>query len=312
MFELDAESRALLTRMGGDFATWPSAPTIDERRVALQFMADSYGPAPAPVASVEDRQIDGPGGALPLRIYHPEQPAGKPPPVVLHMHGGGWALGDRDSYGRICRAYCAEAGAIVVDVEYRRAPEHRYPAALLDCEAALRWSAANAASLGGDPARLVVAGDSAGGNLAAAVCQRSTVPVALQVLVYPVLTAAEDEQFASRRELGDGRFFLTLADIRRAEREYLGGTGREREPGASPVLTDDLAGLPPALIITAALDPLRDEAAAYAERLRRAGVQVQYECMPGTIHGFVLFAGALQSGRTAIERIGKEIRNLAV
>jgi acetyl esterase len=275
-------------------------------------MADAYGPDEEPVAKVEDRIIAGPGGALPLRIYHPLRPSENAPPVVLHIHGGGWALGDRDSYARVCRAYCAEAGAIVVDVDYRRAPEHRYPAALDDCEAALHWVEANAASLGGDPARVVVTGDSAGGNLAAALCLRRPAKVALQLLVYPVLTAADDDEFASRRELGDGRFFLSLADIRRAEAEYLTGTGREREPGASPLLAGDFAGLPPALIITAALDPLRDEGAAYAERLHRDGVEVRYECVPGTIHGFVLFAGALRSGRDAIERIGAAIRRSGI
>jgi acetyl esterase len=310
MFEPDAETRALLVRMGGDFAAMPPAPTLEERRAALQFMADAYGPEKAAVAAVEDRIIDGPGGALPVRVYHPLQPSGNAPPVVLHLHGGGWALGDRDAYERICRAYCAEAGAIVVDVDYRRAPEHLYPAALQDCEAALRWTEANAAALGGDPARLVVTGDSAGGNLAAGLCQRRPAKVALQLLVYPVLTAADDDEFVSRRELGGGQFFLSLADIRRAEREYLAGTGREREPGASPVLATNFAGLPPALIITAGLDPLRDEGAAYAERLRRAGVEVRYECVPGTIHGFVLFAGALQSGRAAIARIAAAIRNV--
>ncbi|GIL38490.1 alpha/beta hydrolase [Roseiterribacter gracilis] len=310
MYDLDAESTDLLLRMGRDFATMPAKPTIEERRAALRFMAEAYGPAPAPVASMEDRVIDGPGGALPLRIYHPVQPAGDTPPVVLHMHGGGWALGDRDSYERICRAYCAEAGAILVDVDYRRAPEHQYPAALLDCEAALRWTASNAAALGGHRDRLVVTGDSAGGNLAAAVCQRSTVPVALQLLIYPVMTASDDAEFTSRHELGDGRYFLSLRDIRHAEHEYLGGTGRAHEPGASPILEPDVAHVPPALIITAALDPLRDEGAAYAERLRRAGVDVRYECVPGTIHGFVLFAGALSSGRDAIVRIGTAIRNL--
>jgi acetyl esterase len=308
MFEADAETQALLARMGGDFASWSPTPTIDERRAALQFMADSYGPEPATVASIEDRQI---AGSIRLRIYHPLQPSDAAPPVVLHIHGGGWALGDPDSYARVCRAYCAASGAIVVDVDYRRAPEHFYPAALDDCEAALRWTSMHAAALGGDPARLVVTGDSAGGNLAAALCQRRAAPVALQILVYPVLTASDDTAFASRHELGDGRFFLSLADIRRAEREYFGASGRESEPGASPVLAADLTGLPPALIITAELDPLRDEGTAYAAQLRRAGIDVQYQCVPGTIHGFVLFAGALASGRAAIERIGTAIRNLA-
>jgi acetyl esterase len=301
---LDEETRALLARMGRDFADASPTPTIEERRAALRFMADEYGPAPAPVAGWENHT----DGGLPLRIYRPVTPCSATPPLVLHLHGGGWALGDRDSYERVCRAYCAAAGAILVDVDYRRAPEHRYPAALDDAEAALRWVIDNAASLGGDVRRLVVTGDSAGGNLAAALCQRHPADVALQVLVYPVLTASDDALLASRHALGDGRFFLRRFDIKRAEYEYLADSGRNDEPGVSPLLACDLAGLPPAMIVTAGFDPLRDEGEAYADRLRTANVRVTYDCVPGTIHGFVLFAGALSTGRAAIERIGAAIR----
>src|SRR6185295_19471726 len=152
------------------------------------------------------------------------------------------------------------AGCIVVDVHYRRAPEHKYPAALVDCEAALDWTATNAAALGGDGARICVTGDSAGGNLAAALCQRATAPLALQVLVYPVMTARADAVFASRAALGDGRYFLREFDIKNAEREYLNEPGDGDERGASPLTApgEVLCKLPPTLIITAEFDPLRD------------------------------------------------------
>jgi acetyl esterase len=230
----------------------------------------------------------------------------------LHIHGGGWVIGDPDGYERVCRAYCDAGRCVVVDVHYRRAPENKYPAALEDCEAALSWAAANAADLGADPRRVVVTGDSAGGNLAAALCQRTTSPVALQVLVYPVISAQARADFPSRAELGDGRFFLRDADIRRAETEYLSDPREGEEPGASPILArqDVLARLPPTLIVTAGLDPLRDEAKAYADRLAAAGVAVDYVCVEGTIHAFVLFAGCIGKGAAVVADIGRRIQAL--
>lgn len=308
---LDDDAAALLARMGADFADAPADPTVAERRLALLTMARAYGPEAAPVSSTHDRVIQAPGRPIRLRIYKPVA-NGRRPPVILHIHGGGWVLGDPDAYERVCRAYCAAAGAVVVDVDYRRAPEDKYPAALKDCEAALDWIHAHARDLGVDPARIVVTGDSAGGNLAAALCQRTRVPVALQVLVYPVMSASPTAAFGSRAELGDGSFFLREFDIRRAETEYLARPEDGDQVGASPLLASPgvLAGVAPALIITAGLDPLVDEGAAYAELLRQAGVPVDYACYDGTIHGFVLFAGALAKGRAAIDRIGAAVRAL--
>lgn len=308
---LDQDAAALLARMGADFADAPADPTVAERRQALLTMARAYGPEPAPVASMHDQVLKAPGRPIRVRVYRPLD-GGRRPPIIVHIHGGGWVLGDPDSYEQVCRAYCSAAGAIVVDVDYRRAPEDRYPAALKDCEAALDWVHAHAREIGGDPARIVVTGDSAGGNLAAALCQRTRVPVALQVLVYPVLSASPSADFPSRRAFGDGSYFLREFDIKRAETEYLPRPEDGDQVGASPLLASHgvLAKAPPALIITAGLDPLVDEAAAYAERLRAAGVPVEYLCFGGTIHGFVLFAGALAKGRAAIERIGDAVRAL--
>lgn len=305
----DGPTSALLERIGRDLGTLHAADTIDNRRAALRLMAELYGPEPAPVGRIEQRKVPSPAGGIRLRIYHPET-AVTTSPLLLHLHGGGWALGDFATYERVCRAYCRAANAIVVDVEYRRAPEHKYPAAHRDCEAALDWLAAHAAELGGDPARIVVTGDSAGGNLAASLCLHTRVPVWKQVLVYPVLSASASANYPSRAEFGDGRFFLGEAAIKRAETEYLSSLDDGEETRASPLLatTASLSRLPPSYIIAAGLDPLRDEAAAYAKRLRRAGVEVKEEVVEGTIHAFVLFAGAIPAGRAAIESIGAWIR----
>lgn len=290
----------------------PGEPSIGERRAALEGMAMAYGPPPAAVGEMRELEIPGPRGPVPLRVYRPEG-AIEGAAVVVHLHGGGWALGGPAAYERVCRAYCAEGRAVVVDVDYRRAPEHRFPAALEDGEAAIDWAVANAAGLGADPRRLVIAGDSAGGALAASACLRTRHPVALQVLVYPVMTAQAQADFPSRRALGDGRFFLREFDIRRAEREYLSDPAEGEDPAVSPLAAGDAAlkGQPPTLIVAAGLDPLKDEAALYARRLEAQGVAVEYVEVEGVIHAFVLFAGAFARGREALSLIGKRIREVA-
>lgn len=305
---VEPDTAALLARMAEDFAGAPAEPSVEERRQGLAAAALLYGPAPAMVARVETAAARGPNGPVPLRIYRPLG-ARRRGPGVIHIHGGGWVLGDPDSYERVVRAYCAASGCVVVDVDYRRAPEHRYPAALQDCLAALDWVGRNAQRLGVDRKRLVVTGDSAGGHLAAAVCQQTRVPVALQILVYPVTSASARADFASRRELGDGRYFLREFDILRAEREFFTvDADRERAP-ASPLLAPPsrLRRQPPTVVITAGLDPLADEGAAYAAAIRDAGGQGEEIRVEGVIHGFVLFAGRIGRGRETITEIGRRI-----
>ncbi len=308
---VEPETARLLARMAIDFAGAPADPTVEERRQGLEIAALMYGPAEVAVGRIVEAAAEGPGGAVPLRIYTPTGPARRRP-VVVHIHGGGWVLGGPRAYERIARAYCAAGDCILIDVDYRRAPENRHPAALEDCLAALDWAAANARALGGDPRRLIVTGDSAGGHLAAAACQSTRQAVALQILVYPVMSASARAGFGSRLTLGDGRFFLRTFDILRAETEYFtADQALERERGpASPVLASPgvLRRQPPTVVVTAGLDPLVDEGAAYVEALKAAGVRAMEARFEGTIHAFVLFAGELAAGRKAIADIGGWIR----
>lgn len=307
---LDPDCARVLERMGEDLKGFPANPSIEDRRAMIRTMAANYGPPLAQVARCEDRVIEADGRQVPVRIYWPSI-AATPTPLLVHIHGGGWSIGDPVAYERVCRAYCETSGAIVVDVHYRRAPEHKYPQALEDCSAALGWAYANAPALGADPRLLAVTGDSAGGNLAAALCQRTDIPLALQILVYPVMSASATAAFASRTHFGDGRFFLRDIDIKNAEAEYLRTPRDGEEPGASPLLAPDpiIARLPPTFIITAGLDPLRDEGLAYVDRLRACGVDVRYHCAPGAIHAFVLFAGMVRTGADAIDQIGAAVRD---
>ncbi len=265
---------------------------------------------PAPqiaVGSVVDRRIPGPGGELPVRIYTPE---GKGPfPVCVHFHGGGWVIGDLDTHDAQCRDLCNLAGCIVVAVDYRLAPEHRFPAAAEDCYAATTWVAANAAAIGGRPDRIAVAGDSAGGNLAAVVSQmardRKGPKLALQVLVYPVTDTAFDTP--SYRENAEG-YLLTRASMEWFWDHYCPPAER-KNPYAAPARAKDLAGLPPALVLTAEFDPLRDEGERYAERLRAAGVSVECIRYDGLLHGFFSTSHLLDAGRPGMEKAAAALKH---
>lgn len=308
---VEPDTARLLARMATDFAGAPEDPTVEERRQGLEVAAQMYGPPLAEVASITPHEAPGVAGPIPLRVYTPVG-AKRRRPMVVHVHGGGWVLGGPAAYERVVRAYCAAGDCIVVDVDYRRAPEHRHPAALEDCLSAIDWAVRNARRLGGDPDRLVVTGDSAGGHLAAAACQATRHRPALQVLVYPVMTASAKADLPSRKALGDGRYFLREFDILRAETEYFTeAQAGEREQGpASPLLASRavLKRQPPTVVITAALDPLVDEGAAYVAALKEAGVEAEEVRVAGTIHAFVLFAGEIGVGREAIADIGRRIR----
>lgn len=267
---------------------------------------------PVPVASVMDRTIPGPAGELPIRIYTPEGPG--PFPALVYFHGGGFVVGSLASGDPTCRALCHGASCVVVSVEYRLAPEHKFPAATDDCLVATRWLAAHAAELNADPARLAVAGESSGGNLAAvtALRLRDEGGPALrgQLLIYPVAdyhTPPTPSYIAN----ADG-YLLTRAMMVWFWGHYLSDAGEANHPHAAPLRAPDLSGLPAALVITAEFDPLRDEGERYAERLQQAGVPTQLARYDGMIHGFLLLSELFDEGRQAMEEAILWLRQLFV
>ena len=278
---------------------------IEQARVNHRMETDALCGTGPEVADVRDLAIPSAGGEIPVRVY---RPAGEGPlPIVVWLHGGGWALGSIETYDAPVRALANAAGAVVVSVEYRLAPEHRFPAAVEDSVAAVRWAAARGAELGGDPARLAVAGDSAGGNLAAVVARRvrGELDLRLQALIYPVTDGGVNTP--SFREFAD-RFGLTAAGMRRFWELYLDGSDSS-DPDASPLRDADLAGVAPAYVMTADHDVLRDEGEAYAAALERAGVPVELERWPGTIHGFFRWVAATDIAGEAIAEVGARLRS---
>jgi acetyl esterase len=247
------------------------------------------------VASAADRTIPGPGGPLGLRVYTPR--GAGPFPLLVFFHGGGFVVCDLDTHDALCRNLCAGAGCVVASVDYRLAPEHRFPAAPDDCLAATRWAAEHAAELRADPARVAAGGDSAGGNLAAVVAQRARDEggprLAAQLLLYPTTDAAATGM-PSLAENAEG-YGLTARDMAWFKGHYLGDPAEAANPHASPLRAADLRGLPPALVQTAEYDPLRDEGEAYAARLRAGGRADRRSRRAGMIHGFLFFPGLVRA-----------------
>lgn len=308
--KLRPEVRALLEAIDAEGAPPVESLSPEEaRRAAIADLKKVAG-EPDEVACVEDVRIPGPGGAIRLRVYTPE--GGGPRPALVYFHGGGWVLCDLDTHDVPCRAVARQSGAVVVSVDYRLAPEHKFPAAVEDVCAATSWVATSAGRLGIDPRRIAVGGDSAGGNLAAVValkCRDHGGPaLALQVLVYPVTNLASFDT-PSYREFAEG-YFLSKAEMEWFRGHYLARPDDAAHPYASPLLAPDLGGLPPALIITAECDPLRDEGEAYAQRLAQAGVQVTCTRYPGTIHPFCSLAGVLPQGGEAIAQVAAAVRGM--
>jgi acetyl esterase len=270
-------------------------------RAQLAMLCTMGGRSTATLAGVADHTIDGPGGPLTLRVYRPvgDGPFG----VLCFFHGGGFVLGDIKTHDGVCRQLAADAECVVVSVDYRLAPEHPFPAAVEDCDAALRWVAVNAASLGGDPNRLAVGGESAGGNLSAVIAQRMRntggPALAAQLLVYPACNVT-GEPTASMLANGEG-YFLTSADMEWFLGCYLSDLAHGATTDVSPALAEDLSGLPPALVITAEFDPLCDDGEAYAAALAKAGVDVTSTRYDGAIHGFWNFFSLLTLGRAAMD-----------
>ena len=265
----------------------PGTTPVEEERAAIREVMGQWWGDPKPLPRVEDRRIPGPDSDVPIRVYWPSRADRQA--ILVFYHGGGFRLGDLDSYDAICRELAVRSGATIVSVGYRLAPEHVYPAAVDDSYAALEWVHAHAADIGGDAARLAVGGDSAGGNLAAAVSLKARdltgPPIAFQLLIYPVLNFAEMET-ESHKLFAEG-YLIGGAAHEFTRDAYLPTPADRRRPYASPLLADDLTDLPPALIITAEFDPLRDEGEMYARKLADAGVQTRATRYEGVPHAFL-------------------------
>ena len=285
---------------------YPPLPEIRQQLRTMVTLMDE--PAPS-LARIEDVSIPGPAGTIGARLYDPADKAAPPRPVVAYFHGGGWVQGDLDTHHGLCARLAQRAGALVVSVDYRLAPEHKFPAAVLDCMAAYRWLRAHAAEIGGDARRVAVAGDSAGGNLSAVVSQlaaRAGEPVpTCQALIYPAVDFALDTP--SHREMEDAHIIPRDRVVWYME-QYLGGDADRSDLRASPLRATDLTGQPPTLVMTGGFDPLRDEGLAYAYRLRAAGVDVVYREYPGQIHAFVSLTKVIPQGLTATLEIGDYLR----
>jgi acetyl esterase len=307
MSALDPQARAVIDLVikSGRPAYHTLSPK--EARQLFRETRPASTPTPPEIGRVKDLVTD---GAIPLRVY---RPAGVPDsarlPAYVYFHGGGWVIGDLETHDVVCRQITAEAGVSVVSVDYRLAPEHKFPAAADDAWAATRWTVAHAAELGIDGERLAVGGDSAGGNLAAVVAllarDAGAPAIALQVLLYPVTDVAAESP--SYQDFADG-YMLTRDGMRWFIAHYLSKREEAADWRASPLRAPSLAGLPPALIVTAGFDPLRDEGEAYATRLREAGVRVDAVCYGGMVHGFVPMGRLLDTAGRALTLIGGALR----
>ncbi|GAB2445937.1 alpha/beta hydrolase [Streptomyces incanus] len=305
--ELDPQLQALYDRRAAQGGRPLYTMSLEEARAADLAAVQADAGAPEPVEQVTDTSLPGPAGALPARIYRPA--GGGPLPVLLYLFGGGWTLGSLETGDAICRSLANSAGCLTIAVGYRLAPEHPFPAAPEDCFAGLRWAAANAGRYGGDAGRLAVGGDSAGGNLAAAVTlmarARGGPGIRSQLLVYPNTDHLADTP--SRRENTDPLLFNDKS-VQWYWDNYLASPEDGTDPLASPLRAPDHSGLPPALVITAEYDPLRDEGEQYAARLRDSGVPAESTRYPGVTHGFFAMAGTLDAGRRAVEQAAAYLR----
>jgi acetyl esterase/lipase len=305
---LDPQIKRILDMMAAAGAAHAASQTLDERREAFRtLMGFSDGSVPA--GRVEDHAIPGDGGRIAIRVYTPVGAGNDRLPGIVFFHGGGLVAGSLDTHDRVCRRLAHESGCRVVAVGYRLAPEHKFPAGLMDSYAATVWTAEHAGELGIDRDRIAIGGDSAGATLAAVVCQMMRqarqVNLAAQLLLCPIMDFAAET--ASRVDFADG-IVLSKATMERDLEQYLPAGVDATDPRISPLRAADLSGLPPACIHTAECDPLRDEGQAYADRLSQAGVKVKYTCHAGMIHLFYVMASVIPYARTAMAQIGAELR----
>ncbi|MDR3637036.1 MAG: alpha/beta hydrolase [Isosphaeraceae bacterium] len=305
---LDPQAKTFLEQLalqpGPTLATQTPAQARAQMRAGTPLLG-----APPPVAGLRDLVIPGQEGDLRIRVSTPEGPG--PFPALVYYHGGGWVTGDVETHDALCRALTNAAQAVVVSVDYRLAPEHPYPAAVEDSYVAAVWVASHAEELNVDPARIAVGGDSAGGNLAAVVALKARdvggPRLALQVLIYPITDC--DFDVSSYVENADG-YLLTREAMIWFWNHYVPDGARRTEPYASPLRAADHSNLPPALVLTAEYDPLRDEGEAYAARLAQAGVPVTITRYSGMIHGFIRRYGMFDQGREALAEVARALSTI--
>jgi len=297
------QAQALADQVGQSFDI--TTGNLDEIRRTLDEGA-RLGPRPD-IAVVKDLEIPGPAGPIPVRVYRPT-PQGELP-VLVYFHGGGWAICNLETHDATCRQLANGAGCAVVSVDYRLAPEHRFPDGAEDCYAALAWVAQNAAAIGADPRRIAIGGDSAGGNLTAVVAlmarDRRGARLCHQLMIYPVTDYAFDTPSYAQNAQGP---LLTRDTMRAFWKLYLRSEADGLDPYASPLRAKDLAGLPPAHVITAEYDPLRDEGEAYGKRLAAAGVPTVVRRYDGMVHGFLGFTEVVDCARDAMADVVRELQ----
>ena len=294
---LDPQIQAVLAAMASLNVPPLSQGSPAEARAGFRFMAVDMRQHVIPVKETQDIRIPTSAGDIAARIYRPEHDG--PLPTIVFAHGGGFVIGDVETHDNQARSLCRGADAVVVSIDYRLAPEAPWPAAIHDAYDAVRWAADNIDELGGDPARLAIAGDSAGGNIAAVVaqlCRDNGPALAAQLLIYPAVDLDAEAAYPSRVENAEG-YFLTADDMVWFREHYIGEAPDHADPLISP-LRGRLEGLPPAVVATAEFDPLRDEGNAYADALRAAGVRVEARCYDGMVHGF-FDMGVLSEGAQA-------------
>ncbi|RME65079.1 MAG: alpha/beta hydrolase [Alphaproteobacteria bacterium] len=303
---LDPQTAALLSQlvfMQDGVERDMGAFDVAAARAASQAMWQGLNGPDVGGCTITALNVPAAAGPVPARLYRPAA-ADATLALVVFLHGGGWALGDLDGYQTLVKALCGASGAAFLSVDYRLAPENKFPAGLEDGLAAVRWVWAEAAYLGVDPARVAVMGDSAGGNLAAVIAQQLRASadgrLAAQFLLYPMLdVASRHDVYPSRQRFGDGGYLISRRDIDVTTAWYLPDPALAHDPRVSPLLASDFDGLPPAVILTAGFDPLCDEAKAYADKLRAARVPVTFKCFENTVHAFLSF------GDLAIARAGR-------
>lgn len=307
---LDTHVAGLLAQMAANPDAKGLADVPPEAgRGMFHAMSSMFDVKDVPIGRIENRKIPGPAGDIPVRIYTPVAAGAGPLPCLVYYHGGGWVIGDLETHEGACRLLANDSGCRVVSVDYRLAPEHVFPAAPEDCFAALKWVAANARQLGVDPNRIAVGGDSAGGNLSAVVCQMARAAggpsIAFQLLIYPATDMALAT--ASKKENATG-YFLEERTMHYFYDLYVPRGTDENDPRLSPLRAKTFTGLPPAYVITAQYDVLRDEGRLYAEKLKEAGVKVTHVNYDTLIHGFFTMAGIIPAARPAIADAAKAVK----